>query len=112
MTGEHSNSDEGWQLVESAKDCIRRKDFSGAIRSLSEAVREFKLGDDAHGECNALDLLAGLHQDTGNFEQAARFHARGLEVARTLNKAYALVIEHLDGLGISHSNMGKWQQAI
>lgn len=112
MIEEHGNSNEGWQLVESAKDCVRRNDFSGAIRFLSEAVRQFKSRADAHGECNALDLLAGLHQDSGNFEQAACFHARGLEVARTLNKAYALVIEHLDGLGISHSNMGKWQQAI
>jgi CHAT domain-containing protein/Tfp pilus assembly protein PilF len=102
----------GWDLVESATACVRNNNVSGAIGVLGQAVREFRLCADSHGECHSLYMLAVAHNDIGNYEQSVRFHERGLEIARTLNKAYALLVEHLDGLGTSHGNMGKWQQAV
>jgi len=112
MSSKPSDSQAAWQLVENAQSCLRNDDFPGAIEFFGQAVREFKLRGDHHGVSHTLRLLAATHQDVGNFEQAARYHQEGLEVARTLNKAYSLVVEHLDGLGISHSNMGRWHQAI
>jgi len=107
-----SDSQVAWELYEKAIACARNGGLSAATELLGKAVREYKLCEDAYGESHALKMLAALHNDIGNFEQAARYHTTGLEVARRIGRESSLIVEHLDGLGTSCSNMGRWRQAV
>ncbi|MGH9824860.1 MAG: tetratricopeptide repeat protein, partial [Blastocatellia bacterium] len=111
MTEVPSEIQAAWQRLEEAAQRIATEGPAAGRQALIDAVHGFRNAGDRSAESYALSLLGGVHNELGSFEQAAQFHLAGLEVARSLPKPGTRVVQHLDGLGISLGNMGRWREA-
>ena len=100
-----------WEALDAAREAVQHETMAAALPALLKAVQGFRRAKDYAGESHALALLAGVHNDLGNFSDAAKYRRAGLEAARTLSVPGTRIAGHLDGLGIALSNMGHWQDA-
>lgn len=100
-----------WRMLSEGQRQMGTEGLAAGIPDLLRAVQGFRRAADRAAESFALDLLAGVHHELGNFEEAAAYRRAGLEAARSLNKPGTRIAKHLDGLGMALSNMGRWQEA-
>ena len=100
-----------WQILNEAQSRMRSDGLAAGLLGLLGAVQQFRRVGDRTDESYALGLLAGVHHELGNFQEAADYHRAGLEAARSIQQPGTRIAEHLDGLGMALSNMGQWQEA-
>jgi CHAT domain-containing protein/Tfp pilus assembly protein PilF len=100
-----------WETLSEAQGRIRAQGIEAGVQGLLQAVQQFRRAGDRSSESYALGLLAGAHNELGNFAQAAEYSRAGLEAARSLAKPGTRTAQHLDSLGIALANMGKWPEA-
>ena len=73
-----------WEAIDAAGEAVRHESLAAALPALLKAVQGFRRAKDYAGESHALALLAGVHNDLGNFSDAAKYRRAGLEAARAL----------------------------
>jgi tetratricopeptide (TPR) repeat protein len=102
----------GWEIYEEARQQLLRNEYEESSRKFGEVVRRFKIHKAPAAQSYVLNVLAALHGDFGNFEAARAYHQDGLEAARQAGRIPGLEVEHLDGMGVSEGNRGRWQEAL
>jgi CHAT domain-containing protein/Tfp pilus assembly protein PilF len=105
-------TDSGWIEIEKAREYLAAGNQESALIVLGVAVNHFKRNGDSQGESIALNWMASIHNMLSNFEQSVYFHTAGLTAAQKSGGFNSMIIEHLDGLGTGHSNLGQWREAI
>lgn len=100
-----------WQSLEGAQRLMRAEGLAAGVPGLMQAVQGFHREGDSASESYALNILASVQHELGNFEEAAKYHETGLVAARALDSPGTAVVAHLNGLGMSLGNMGRWQEA-
>ncbi|MDX6261147.1 MAG: hypothetical protein QOH84_2835 [Kribbellaceae bacterium] len=97
-------------LVARAKHAHVRADLKALERDATESARLFRLLGDHWGLLQATGWLGALAELTGNFDEATRLHAEGLEMAESLD-LWPEVAGELGWLGWTAVRQGSYAEA-